>query len=188
MVDWTENDWRLVQAYQDIAQALSALTFFADIPDKINEVEGRRFRCFHDMAVVCYCRPFTQSKGLPSLSFKKIGFSASPDQRALHREIVEYRNKVVAHTDSDTMRIAVKFYRFEESIPRLPLIAYDKGFVYFDRWRELEVLFRSVKIALQKTLIIRGDSLPVNAHFIRDFRIEEFPVGPFDADADVAKA
>lgn len=94
---------------------------------------------------------------------------------------MSYRNKVVAHTDSDKMRIAITFHQIDEEMPFLPLIATDKGFMYFERWRELEVLFRSVRSALQKTIISRGSSLAANARFIRDYRINEFPDDPFGA-------
>jgi len=132
-----DQQWRMVQALQDFQHSLSALTFFCDIPDQTSKVERRRFRCYHDNAIIAYCRPFTTSKGLPTLSLKSIGIRPSKEEKELHNFILAHRNKVVAHTDTDRMRILLTSFEITDGI-RMPHIVDDEGFALFDHSASFE--------------------------------------------------
>lgn len=73
--------------------------------------------------MIAYTRPFTQSRGeaLP-LSMKMANVKLSDDRRALHDRLVGMRNKIVAHSDSDMMRMTIQpFDIFEDEDGRPPL-------------------------------------------------------------------
>ncbi len=76
IVSFSSNEWRTIQALHDVQEALSALTFFMDIPERLGEIERRRFRCYHDIMAVSYWRPFSKSDGLPKLSWAMAGGEA----------------------------------------------------------------------------------------------------------------
>ncbi|WP_156029161.1 hypothetical protein [Sphingobium sp. DC-2] len=121
--------------------AISAVTFLCELePDqRISRVERRRYRCFEDTAIVSYCRPFTQSKGLPTLSLKKLGVKPTTEQQVLHDRLWERRNKVVAHTDIDRMRLAMSsFQPFDDHPVMLPMMDFDDGLAFFNERHEWE--------------------------------------------------
>ncbi|MEO9635956.1 hypothetical protein [Parasphingorhabdus sp.] len=142
-----EVDWRNIQALVDMEQSLSSLTFFEDIPDKTNRIERRKFRCFHDSMVISYCRPFTESKGLPKLSLKKLGVKLDDQENVLHKRLFKYRNEVAAHTDRDRMRIAQTSFQVSDNI-RIPHIVHDESFEFLDDLRKIEDLVRKILRAL----------------------------------------
>lgn len=122
---------RLVQAMADFQVALSALDFMSECPEVGSRVEIRRYRCFQDAAVIAYWRPFTQTKGLPVLSFKQLGIKPNSAQLALHNRIGDYRNKVVAHSDESGLRIAYQTAEVLDGI-MLPHLQFYEGLEFFD--------------------------------------------------------
>jgi hypothetical protein len=102
---------RLLYSLHDLQQALSACEFLRECDDtqKYSRAELRRFRCYETALVIAYTRPFTQSRGeaLP-LSMKMTNLKLSVDRRALHDRLVEMRNKIVAHSDSEMMRMTIQ--------------------------------------------------------------------------------
>ena len=66
----------------------------------------RRFRCYETTMIVAYARPFLDSRGkIPQLSFKMAGAKLTDEQKGLHRRLLTVRNKVIAHSDTDMMRM-----------------------------------------------------------------------------------
>lgn len=104
---------RLIHSLGDFQQTLSALTWIDELePDqKMTRVELRRYRCLEDAAVVAYWRPFSESKGLPKLSFKRLGIIPTEEEQDLHSALRTQRNKVVAHTDADRMRFGIHAWK-----------------------------------------------------------------------------
>jgi hypothetical protein len=96
----------------DLQLALSASAFLMDCePEKYTRVELRRFRCYETALVTAYTRAFSQSKGkVPPLSFKMADLKLTGDQMKLHRRLVDMRNKVVAHSDREMMRITAQTF------------------------------------------------------------------------------
>jgi len=129
---------RLFYSQRDFALALSALDFFmeADETAKYSLVELRRFRCYLDEAVISYCRPFTQSRGLPILTFLDLDITPTADQLSLHDRLMAYRHKVVAHSDVERMRIAVSAIKpFNDKGVFMPIMNTDEGLDFLsDRW------------------------------------------------------
>ena len=166
------TDWRKVQALQDFQQALSALTFFAEIPEQATRVQRRRFRCYHDLAVVAYCRPFTTSGGLPKLSLKSLGVRPTASERTLHERLMDYRNKVVAHTDADRMRLLVTSFEVSEGI-LMPYIVEDEGFEFLRDVEPLDRWLRRVHAALAKCIFEKVQAIPSGTRFIKDFLLEQ---------------
>lgn len=110
-----------MQSIADFQRALSAVTFRCALePDhRISRVRRRRYGCFEEAAVVAYSRPFTQSKGLPKLSFKRLGIKPTPEQQAPHACLWDRRNKVIAHTDIDRMRLAMSTFKLLDDHPAM---------------------------------------------------------------------
>jgi hypothetical protein len=127
---------RLFYSLRDFQFALSAFDFFleVDAADSYSVVELRRFRCYLDAGVIAYGRPFTQTEGVPLLSFKKLGVKPTVRQKALHDQLLAYRHKVVAHSDANRMRIAVKSLVPFEDRPdiRLPIMRTDEGLPFLE--------------------------------------------------------
>lgn len=170
MID--NSDWRLIEALHDIQEALSALTFFMDAPDRLSEVERRRFRCFHDMMVVSYWRPFSSSNVLPKLSFKKIGLEPSSDEDGLHKRLGDYRNKLVAHTDADRMRVVVKAKKMglaDDGLPLWPAIDRDRGFEFLNDQYQLQGWLWKIRHHLNERVFDLVQALPAEVVFERDY-------------------
>lgn len=174
-VSFSAADWRKIQAMHDIQEALSALTFFMDVPERLGEIERRRFRCYHDMMAVSYWRPFTKSDGLPKLSWSTLGVKPTKDEKRLHERLGIYRNKLAAHTDLGRMRIKVKAHVVDErdrDFPLWPLIAQDTGFEFLDDQMALETWFRKLRGALQEKVFALVQSMPANKSVEIDYLAE----------------
>jgi hypothetical protein len=104
---------RLLYSLGDFQLALSAAAFLSECDPKANysKIELRRFRCYETTVIMAYTRPFSQSKGeIPPLTIKMTGATLTGEQKELHRRLVQLRNKVVAHSDAEMMRIVSKTY------------------------------------------------------------------------------
>jgi predicted translin family RNA/ssDNA-binding protein len=92
------------------------------------------------MAVIAYWRPFSKTKGLPFLSFKQLGIKPTSEQQALHDRIGDLRNKVVAHTDADHVRVAYQTADMLDGIMMPHMEFYEGIDLYDDRFRWMEWL------------------------------------------------
>lgn len=174
MADLTNRDIRLIHALSDFQQAMSALTFIDELePDReITRVELRRYRCLEDAAVVAYWRPFSQSQGLPSLSLKQIGLIPSDRELRLHELIKLQRNKVVAHTDVDRMRIALKAWRPHPGFSGvLPHIIRDDSLALFNQREEWMDWLRKVVDATATAVFARMQDVG-EVDFKRDYLLD----------------
>lgn len=138
-----KQQWRRVQALTDFQQSLSALTFFLDIPDQTNHVERRRYRCYQNAAIISYCRPFTRSNGLPKLELSSVQKDISVEEQTLHNFLITERNKVVAHTDIDRMRLLLTSFEVGAGI-NFPHIVEDEGFSLLGKEHQFEVWLRKL--------------------------------------------
>jgi hypothetical protein len=100
---------RMLSALGDFDLASSAVIFLMESDDKhkYDLPELRRFRCYEHAAIVSYARPFSDSKVLPKLSLKQCNIKPNPDEHGLHNRLIRLRNKLVAHSDLETMNFAV---------------------------------------------------------------------------------
>lgn len=151
---------RMLYSFRDLQLALSAADFLTecDEDDRINRIELRRFKSYETTMVIAYARPFSQSKGkVPPLTLKMTGVQLDEKEQALHDLLIEKRNKAVAHSDSDFMRIVVKLHHLDiregETMPFFETV-FDEG-IDFLGWDLLKVidLIRKIIAALHNTLI-----------------------------------
>jgi len=142
----------------DFQMALSAFNFVSEVgpEEPISRIERRRLRCFEDAAVVAYWRPFSDSKGLPKLSFKKLGIKATSEQLTLHRRLQERRNKVIAHTDVDRMRLAFSTFRVsEDSSIMMPQYDFDDALEFYADLDAIVIWLRTLSHAASKAIFTR---------------------------------
>lgn len=167
---------RLFYSLRDIQLALSAFDFLLELEEgrAYSVVELRRFRCYLDAGVIAYFRPFTETRGVPTLSFKQIGVTPSPTQRDLHDRLKDYRNKVVAHSDADRMRIAVESIQpFDDLDIPMPHMAVDEGLPFLDDRDALIIWLRVLRGALAKKTFDLVRTAPKPFGFKKDYLNED---------------
>jgi hypothetical protein len=104
---------RLLYSMNDLQQALSACEFMyeCDETQTYSKIELRRFRCYETTLVVAYTRPFSQSRGeVPSLTMKMVDLKLSNERQELHKRLMDMRNKIVAHSDNEMMRMTTQAF------------------------------------------------------------------------------
>ncbi len=109
---------RLLYSLGDFQLALSAAAFLreCDPETDYSKIELRRFRCYETTLIMAYTRPFSASKGVvPRLSLKMTGSNLDANQITLHDRLIGLRNKVVAHSDDEMMRMISKAHTLEIS-------------------------------------------------------------------------
>jgi hypothetical protein len=102
---------RLLYSLNDLQQALSACEFLYECEEAntYSKIELRRFRCYETTLVVAYTRPFNQSRGAAApLTMRMVGLKLSNDRQALHDRLMDMRNKIMAHSDSEMMRMTTQ--------------------------------------------------------------------------------
>lgn len=106
---------RMLYSLHDLQLARSAAAFLCElgVDEPISKVELRRYKCYESTAIISYARPFTKSEGVPPLSLKMTGATLTESDMALHAWILDLRNKCVAHSDAQMMRMAVRHHSEE---------------------------------------------------------------------------
>jgi hypothetical protein len=166
----------MLYSLKDIQLALSAADFLQDcVPDQpINKVELRRYKCFESTAIVSYARPFSESEGgVPKLSMKMIGVRLDPEKEAMHNEIIQLRNRVVAHSDAEMMRMVVQTRSVNlgngETMPYFNM-AFDEGLDFLgDRVSKMLDLFHTVYSGIHETLMADLRVNPEKFSFRHDY-------------------
>lgn len=168
---------RLLYSMKDIQLALSAADFLqeCDPEARISKAELRRYKCYETTAIVSYARPFSESRGrVPKLSLKMIGVKLNEESKALHDQVLDLRNRVIAHSDSEMMRMAVRFHELDIGDgKKMPYIrpAFDEGldFVGFSPVQDLLNLFHTVFEGLYLTIMEEARKHPDKFDFRQDF-------------------
>jgi hypothetical protein len=104
---------RLLYSLGDLQLALSACEFLyeCDPQSRYTKVELRRFRCFETTLIIAYGSPFSQSDGgVPALTLKMVKAELTEQEKALHRRLIRMRNKVIAHSDRELMRMTTQTF------------------------------------------------------------------------------
>jgi hypothetical protein len=163
---------RLIYSLRDFQLALSSWTFFMEVdPDEpCSKVELRRFRCYQDSAVIAYWRPFSRADGLPALSFAEIGVTPTADELGLHERLRVYRNKVVAHSDPERMRILLTSIEVgdEGEGPHMPIIRWDEGLELVGDHRTLEAWLHRLVHAASTAIFELVQDAPKPFRFLKD--------------------
>ena len=92
----------------DLRSALDAASLLEDAFEEEERLTLglRQLKCHETAMIVSYARPFSDSKGgVPRLSLKMCRAQLTGKQQELHERIIKLRNKVVAHSDADMMRM-----------------------------------------------------------------------------------
>ena len=125
---------RLLYSLNDLQHALSACEFLYECEETntYSKIELRRFRCYETTLVVAYTRPFVQSRGVAApLTLKMVSLKLSKDRQALHERLMDMRNKIMAHSDSEMMRMTTQPFdvSMQDGEPPMYLIqmVFDEG-------------------------------------------------------------
>lgn len=109
---------RLMMSSLDFRHALSAATFLLEDVDweigRCTQEDRRRFKCYETSMVVSYGRPFSHARGMAaSFSWKQLGrdFAMSVEEKILHEMLIDARNRIYAHSDSDRSDITASIWR-----------------------------------------------------------------------------
>jgi hypothetical protein len=104
---------RMMYSLTDLQLALSAITFLSECEwgKPISKVELRRYKCYETTAVIAYTRPFAKSRGGLHLTFRMFDFYPSDSELELHQEVMTLRNKLIAHSDFDMMRMVSEHFK-----------------------------------------------------------------------------
>jgi len=167
---------RLFYSVRDFALALSALDFFLEVDEgkTYSYVELRRFRCYLDEAVIAYCRPFTQGRGMPVLTFEDLGVTPTSAQRELHARLLAYRHKVVAHSDVERMRMLVRSIKpFDDRDLLMPLMATDEGLEFLSDRGDWEIWLRTLRSGLAAATFDCVQAAGEAFHLSKDFTTRE---------------
>jgi hypothetical protein len=151
---------RLLYSLNDLQQALSACEFLYECEEAqtYSKIELRRFRCYETTLVVAYTRPFSQSRGdVPPLTMKMVDLKLSKERQALHDDLIERRNKIMAHSDSEMMRMTTQTFDvpMHEGEPPMYFIqtAFDEGVALVgSQLIDANELLREVFHAIYRTL------------------------------------
>jgi hypothetical protein len=117
---------RMMYSLTDLQLASSAIAFLSECEwdEPISKVELRRYKCYETTALIAYTRPFVESRGGLHLTFRMFNFTPSNSQLATQREVMRLRNKLIAHSDFDMMRMVSQHFK-------LPLREGQEDFVVF---------------------------------------------------------
>jgi hypothetical protein len=150
---------RLLYSLNDLQQALSACEFLYECDESktYSKVELRRFRCFETTLVIAYTRPFSQSRGIvPNLTFKMAGLKLSKERISLHERLMDMRNQIMAHSDSEMMRMTTQTFSvpLREGEPyHMIQMVFDEGVTLLGRLLiEMNELLNEVYHAVYRTL------------------------------------
>lgn len=168
---------RLLYSMRDIRIAMSAADFLyeCDPDEAVSSIDLRRYKCYETTAIIAYARPFSESVGgFPKLSFKMVNLRLDARMLALHNKLIELRNQVIAHSDAEMMRMAVRLDDLEIGADvRMPLIStvFDEGldFVGFSSVSRILDLFHTVHFAIYETLMDDARRNPEKFNFRFDY-------------------
>lgn len=145
---------RLVIAYADLQQALSAITFLDEEVDenaKYSKIELRRLKCFETTFIVLYGRAFTKSNGrYGQLPLARIGVRLSRVERQMHELIVKLRQTVYANSDEEFahVRLDVSSMEFAHGTFILPHMQFDHGLEFASLFKREAAIYLMRKIMM----------------------------------------
>ncbi len=174
--DQRDRRIRMLYSLGDFRLANSAATFLceADDAEKYSEDELKRFRCYETTAIIAYTRPFSQSEGkVPRLTLDMTGAKLSDEQMQLHERLLKLRNKVIAHSDAEMMRMVCKPLpmKIGNDDVIFPETAFDEGLIFgnsFDRKKFCDVI-AIIAGGLHSKLLDEAQKRPEDFEFCHDY-------------------
>ena len=123
---------RKVYSLGDFQLAISACSFLQNYDARIchDTEELRRYKSYETMMVVSYARPFSASHApLERLDLRSICTDLNEDEERLHKEAIELRNKVFAHSDYQKMKVNLNNFRVEGEV-FFPVLRFDEQIIF----------------------------------------------------------
>jgi hypothetical protein len=122
-----------------------------------------------------HTRPFSPSPKLPIFSLKKIGVKPSKNQDELHKRIQLYRNKIVAHSDVDLMRIGFHAIEVGDDTRQInvPHIVFTEGLDFLDICDEWMDWLHIIIHGIVKTTFEFAQTVPGGYKYIKDYLHED---------------
>jgi len=144
---------RAIYSAWDFQQALSALEFLLQEwePEKAPDtIQLRRLRCYETAMIVAFCRPFEGSRGRSSLGLRALGISLNEDEKVLKERLLHLRRKVIAHSDDEEMHFRSDTHEVAQGVC-VPHLQFNERLTFcYDDLRELELLFRRLRQAINE--------------------------------------
>ena len=138
MNGFTKREISYFYFLHDFQLALSSLTFLLedlDLEKKYLMKELRRLKAFHDAMIIAYNRPFSSTRYKLELDI----FNPSKEQQKLHNILKEQRDKVVAHSDFDHMKIRIEtITSFDDTYLVMPTANFVEGLFFAKQLTEIE--------------------------------------------------
>jgi hypothetical protein len=160
----------------DFQEALSASAFLSECdPDRpIHRVDLRRFKCYETTLVVAYTRPFSQARGdIPKLTLELCGPPLRAELLQLHQSLLDLRNRAVAHSDGDRMRLVSKSWKHDFQDGNAITMfhsAYDEGLSLIgDKLWLVDELIRTLFHGIYKQLWTEAQRYPEVYNFRKDY-------------------
>ena len=181
MGDLSSEAIRHIYSLQDFQMAMSAAEFLSELGmDKTySKIEMKKYKCYETTMITAYARPFSQSHGdTPKLTLSKLQIQLSEDQMALHKELLELRNKVFAHSDGDRMRMRINIHSTgsnESDKLNFPEFIFEEG-VNFLGVLEMNNVMNLIHLlvhALVKILFPLIQNLPDDFSYTKDYLYTE---------------
>jgi len=117
---------------------------------------------------------FAESRGAFHLTFRMFNFSPSEVQLAIHNEVMTLRNKLIAHSDFDMMRMVSQPFKTPMREDQEEFVAFqavfDEGITFHGKKCDaLEELIRYVHHFLFKHLVFHPQKYPDKFDFRHDY-------------------
>jgi hypothetical protein len=167
---------RMMYSLTDLQLASSAIAFLSECEwdEPISRVELRRYKCYETTALIAYTRPFAAGRGGFHLTFRMFNFSPSKPQLATHHEAMKLRNKLIAHSDFDVMRMVSQHFKIPMREGQEDFVAFqavfDEGINFHqERCWEFGELISHVQHALFKHLMFDAQKYPSKFDFRHDY-------------------
>lgn len=166
--------YKLAVAHADVESALAG---FRQIAERNLDFSDPMFRTLVFGSVVSYAKPFVGNKMYGKLSSHWEKFPTASHRRA-HKELVDLRNKLVAHNDWEDVKVIMIPPGSQFIVEGRETIEADEMWfavktpgVHESRIKEYVALCEFLELAMLERLGVLKDTL---------FESEELPLGPFN--------
>lgn len=156
---------RAIQSCRDFQQAHSALTFLleeCDYTAKYSRAELRKFQCYENAAIVAFARPFEVSRSRTALGLRAVGVRLTAAEEQLKSKIIDFRRKVIAHSDEERMHFKIFTVQpLDDSPVALPVLLFQES-LHLDptEVEGLRALLRKLIHGLAEAIFVVAQSQP----------------------------
>jgi hypothetical protein len=99
--------YKMVVARSDITAALEACDLLLkEVRDFLEDYKHGKYTPLLNAIIICYARPFTNNKPFGPLD-KKWSIFADTKQQDIHKDLINYRHKMIAHSDFNVRKVII---------------------------------------------------------------------------------